>query len=288
MNELRAFYRNLYEPPKSFSASLAPEVVPLHDLLPVFDPLGRLIWHPEKKDIPCPAQTPKTRVLLIIGQSNAANEAGQRYQSTVGDRVVNLFQGKCYLAGSPLLGSTGQYGESWTLLGSKLVETGINDAVVIISSAISGSTINRWQRGGELNQMLSTVLEESKSYQITDVIWHQGEADFRERTEKSTYIESFISLLGTLRSVQIAAPIYVAITSKCWLNNAERWRDNNPIRSAQQELPKLANKVVSGVDTDHLLSAMDRYDDCHFSGSGQQKFADAWLDILSSRDKSQE
>src|ERR1700721_677242 len=64
-----------------------------------------------------------TAVLLVAGQSNAANSQGQRYQSP-DDRVVNFSEGHCYRAASPLLGADDQRGESWTLLGTKLVRAG--------------------------------------------------------------------------------------------------------------------------------------------------------------------
>jgi hypothetical protein len=41
-------------------------------------------------------------------------------------------------------------------------------------------------------------------------------------------------------------------------------------------------KIFAGVDTDSLLGPEDRYEDCHFSGSGQEKFATAWIEILRS------
>jgi hypothetical protein len=45
------------------------------------DWFGRLLSHPGKIEIPCPAQDNRTAVLLVTGQSNAANYQGQRHQS---------------------------------------------------------------------------------------------------------------------------------------------------------------------------------------------------------------
>src|SRR6516225_4567696 len=55
----------------------------------VTDRFGRLLSYPGKIEIPCPARDDRTAVLLVIGQSNAANYQGQRYQSK-DDRVVNF------------------------------------------------------------------------------------------------------------------------------------------------------------------------------------------------------
>src|SRR3954454_19714245 len=45
------------------------------------DKAGRLASDEQKKAIACPQQTDRTAVLLLIGQSDAGNHAGQRYRS---------------------------------------------------------------------------------------------------------------------------------------------------------------------------------------------------------------
>jgi hypothetical protein len=83
-----------------------------------FDQAGRLVSDDEKKAVICPQQTDHTAVLLLIGQSNAGNHAGQRFGSEHGETLVNFFDGQCYVAASPLLGADGTSGEYWTELGN--------------------------------------------------------------------------------------------------------------------------------------------------------------------------
>ena len=45
-------------------------------------------------------------------------------------------------------------------------------------------------------------------------------------------------------------------------------------------LPLIEPGFKAGVDTDLLLSAQDRYDDCHMADSGEVKSASAWATIL--------
>ena len=73
------------------------------------DQFGRLRSYPGKIEVACPSQDDVTAVLLVIGQSNAANYQGQRQQSQ-DDRVVNFSAGHCYRAASPLLGADGDLG----------------------------------------------------------------------------------------------------------------------------------------------------------------------------------
>jgi hypothetical protein len=93
------------------------------------DQFGRLLSYPGKTEIACPGQDDMTAVLLVMGQSNAANYQGQRYQSP-DDRVVNFAAGHCYRAASPLIGADGRLGETWTLLGTKLVHSGLYRTVM--------------------------------------------------------------------------------------------------------------------------------------------------------------
>jgi Carbohydrate esterase, sialic acid-specific acetylesterase len=111
------------------------------------DRFGRLLSYPGKIEITCPIQDEKTAVLLLVGQSNAANYQGQRHQS-VDDRVVNFLDGRCYRAASPLLGADGQKGETGTLLGNKLVQSRLYRTVILIPAAVGGSSVRRWAEGG--------------------------------------------------------------------------------------------------------------------------------------------
>jgi len=97
----------------------------------VFGDDGRLLADETKKIVPCPKRTERTAVLLVLGQSSAANYGGQRFQSRHGGQVVNFFEGRCFIAVSPLLGSTGSKGEYWTRLGNLPIDSGRFDEVVI-------------------------------------------------------------------------------------------------------------------------------------------------------------
>ncbi len=143
------------------------------------DQFGRLLSYPGKIEIACPIQNEKTAVLLLVGQSNAANYQGQRHQSA-DDRVVNFLDGRCYRAASPLLGADGQEGETWTLLGNKLVQSRLYSTVILIPAAVGGSSVRRWAKGGDLNAMLVAVMGAVKArYSITAVLLDQGASRFR-------------------------------------------------------------------------------------------------------------
>lgn len=244
-----------------------------------FDVLGRLTDFPGKTALPCPAQTGRTVVLLLIGQSNGGNHAEQRHVSAYGDRVLNHFAGRCYIAASPLLGTTGAKGESWTLLGNKLIAAGFADRVVLIPAGIGATSIRRWQRGGDLNGMLLSVLDGVRPrYRITHVLWHQGESDFVEQTSRNDYVAMFASLVESLRQRGVDAPVFPSVATRC--PNGPVWFPDNPTAEAQRALPDRARKIFPGVNTDTLLGPADRDAGCHFTATGQEKFAQAWLGVL--------
>jgi lysophospholipase L1-like esterase len=243
------------------------------------DSIHRLIRYPGKQPIPCPAQTERTWVLFISGQSNSANHAGQRHASRHGDQVLNYFDGQCYLAQSPLLGATGLEGESWTLLGNLAVEQGLADRVIISTNGVGGSSIEQWQSNPPFYQGMQRALDSlQKTYHVTHMLWHQGETDFIKQMPAAEYQQHFTAVLDALRQRGMNAPVYISITSQCWMNPL--WREDNAIRTAQKSLIANTWNARAGVDTDLLLNELDRFDNCHFGGTGQEKFAKAWLGLL--------
>ncbi|MFL6815461.1 MAG: sialate O-acetylesterase [Bradyrhizobium sp.] len=251
------------------------------------DQAGRLASGDEKETIACPEQTDRTAVLLLIGQSNAGNHAGQRYRSEHGEKVVNFFDERCYVAASPLLGSDGTRGEYWTQLGNLLLDRGAFDRVILAPAAISGSEASRWAQGGDLNGvMIDTVSQlQRRGYRVTHVLWVQGDIDYGKGTNVMDYHDRVLSLVSSLRSHRVAAPVYVVVATKCLgvvSNGGTRFHSaENPVARAQLALRDPGANLTSGVNSDALLGDLDRYDDCHFSASGEQKVARAWADLLS-------
>lgn len=250
-----------------------------------FDNFGRLTSCPAKfegacpgkQEVACPAQTPQTGVILAIGQSNAANSAAQRMVTQYPDRVVNYFDGKCFVASSPLLGSGGPEGEFITPLADDLVANGTYKSVIILAAAIPQTDISRWKAGADLNgMMLQTITGLQGRYKITDIVWHQGEGDKFLGTSREVYVESFNSMLQSIRDAGVAAPIFIAVASFCGTSAA--WMPDNPVTQAQKSLIDPKRKVYLGANTDLLLDIKDRrpQDNCHFSESGQRKTASAF------------
>src|SRR3982751_1954702 len=219
------------------------------------DPTGRLASDDQKKAVACPQQTDRTAVLLLMGQSNAGNHAGQRFRSEHGGAVLNFFDGQCYVAASPLLGSDGTSGEYWTELGNLLLDRGSFDRVILAPAAISGSEVSRWAQGGDLNGvMMETVSQlQRRGYRVTHVLWVQGEIDYVKGTNEKDYRDRVLSLVSSLRSHRVAAPVYVVVATKCLgvvSNGGTRFHSaENPVARAQLALRDPGANLTSGVNS---------------------------------------
>lgn len=223
-------------------------------------------------------------VLLVAGQSNSANFAEKKYATNYPNRVLNYHNGECFVAESPLLGSTGENGEFITLLADKLIKSGAYESVVIISTGFDGSHISRWEDGGDLNHILLETISKIKKYKINIFIWHQGESDFRLSTSSKIYYKSFHSLINSLEQQGVYPKTFISIATKCGFN--PNWHANNPTALGQTLLID-NRKIFLGANTDKIITESDRQpDNCHLSASGQELTARTFAQsILKSMNK---
>ena len=231
------------------------------------DALGRLVHSSKHTEVNCPEQNERVGVLVAFGQSNSANSAEYKFSTDELNGVFNYFNGSCYLAQSPLLGATGGAGEWITLTSKKLIEEDVYDKVIVVSSGIGGSPIERWADGNDLNSMLVEVLQTLQNdYRVTDMIWHQGESD-RVNTHTEVYETYFMSMMDSIRDAGINASIFMSVASICGEEGS--WAYPNRVSNAQTRLVDV-DGVELGVNTDELVPIQLRYDNCHFAKAGQE------------------
>ena len=244
-----------------------------------FDAFGRLVAYAGKDEAACPPQDARTAVILAIGQSNVANFGAARLASAHGARVVNFFDGSCWVARSPLYGADQSFGEPLTPLGDGLIANGAADRVVLAVAAIGGRPVAHFA-GAPLRPMLaSTIAALARRYRPTAIIWHQGESDLALGTSTEDYKRDFGAIVTQLRAQWPDAPVFVSVTTKC-LPMFPGWRADNAIAQAQRELVDPARRILAGIDTDMLFDDADRSDACHMAKSGQLKFAAAYAGLI--------
>lgn len=219
-----------------------------------------------------------TLVVLVLGQSNAANFAATR--SGVAAGVYSFYRNQCYAARDPMLGADGTGGSVWPRLGNMLVAGGFAANVVFANVAVGGTAISQWIPGTEnYRRVVQTIRELHESgFEISRVLWHQGESDAALGTTKADYMEQFERILAGLRSVNVEAPVYVSQATWCF------GRSSTDIAAAQKTLVDWVHGTRAGPNTDALRAAEYRYDGCHFSDRGVDAAARLWFRALSGGD----
>lgn len=228
----------------------------------------------QKTPVPCPAAGARTAVLLALGQSNAANSGAFAPARHAASGVVNVFDGRCFTAGDPLLGGDGAGTSIWPHLGDRLLATGAYDAVVVAVFAVNDTPLHRWVDERAFGRHLDQIAESLRraSLMPTAILWAQGEADARIGTTTEDYVNQFQRFASGLRSRGLTAPIYLAASTLCARPPEPR------IRAARERLIG-TNGIVAGPDTDALGFGF-RFDGCHFTGDGQARAAELWSAAL--------
>jgi hypothetical protein len=241
-------------------------------------PHGKIFSETEgRRELACDSIDHDAAVVLVMGQSNAANHGETRYRPRGEVYNFDWVSGRCYRAEDPLLGATGDGGSPWTRLGDALIERGIFRQVVLVTVASGGTSIHAWVgASGPAGRAVAAAQELSRrGLPVTHVLWQQGESD--KTMDRSSYVRLFIQMTSYLRGNGIDAPIYVAQSTICANRGLEQ------VREAQLELPKLlaGADVRPGPDLDALDHIRERAPNlCHFSDLGLERAARLWFDVL--------
>lgn len=214
-----------------------------------------------RKPLPPAVACPKDPlVLLVTGQSNAANHGSSRAAAA----GFTFFRGSCYPASDPLPGSSGTRGSMWTRL-IPLLHT--DRPVLLVPVAIGNTRIEEWAPGGMLNDMLVMALNRLRDHGLKPdfVLVVQGESDAAAGTLPTDYRRFAAELLKSLPGRR-----YMALVSRC------RNEPNPGIRAAQ--LAAITDVgAVRGPDLDAITA---RRDGCHFNDEGLRAAAQAWANVL--------
>ena len=226
-----------------------------------------------RRPVACRNDAKRMAVLLVVGQSNAANTLDATISPPKRVGNFNLQDGKCYDAEEPLLGATNSGGNFATRLASRLIERGDYDAVMLAPIAVGSTYIEEWAIGGRLNGRIVLAIEGLRAAGLapTHVLWHQGEGNRSD--PESYYRQKFFSVYKTIRDAGVGAPIYVAQASICGSDKGEG------VRAAQRSVVDHSLRILPGPDTDQLGSEF-RHDGCHFNAEGGERVAELWYQAL--------
>ena len=243
---------------------------------PVSRKIGNGRDQQQKNPVPAPTPDPareRVMVLLIGGQSNASNN-GELYEEADDPRILNLHDGRCWIARHPLLGSPRRGASPWIAAARALLEGGAAERVVLIATAVGGSSIKSWSPpDGEFYRRMLDRMHESEraGLPVTQLLWIHGEHDAVHGTPGDVYESGLASMInGARAALGREIPAYIAIASLC-----REFPPHKEIRTAQRSVAKRCPNTFVALDCD-TLGFEHRYDGVHFCESGLRVVADGF------------
>ncbi len=214
-------------------------------------------------------------VVLVFGQSNAANAGDTRY-TPKNNGVYNFFNNRCYKAEDPLLGTSGNGGSVWSRFSDKLLDLEVFDTIIFHTIAVGGTSIDKWTPSGELFKRIIFAKKQIDliGLKYTHILFHQGEADVMRNTAYMDYKSSLEYIYSGLKQLNIDAPFFVSVVGSFGKNI------NNKIRFAQKEFVFENNNIFLGSNSDIINDKNDRYQIGHFTKNGLAKHSQQWVDII--------
>jgi len=228
---------------------------------------------------PCRADE-RTAVIVTLGQSNAANYSLMRYTPTHDVLNFDLYDGRCYKARDPLLGTSGTGGNFATPLAEMLIERGLYARVIIAPIAMGGSTVEEWADEGMFNRRILALIRRlfDAGLTPTQILWHQGEGNSGiGDSHGRQYHKNLLEVIATFRTYGISAPFFVALATKC---GAYPRPNGDSIREGQASAVNPLDNVFLGPDTDTLGDEYRDKERCHFNAAGLLRHAAMWADVL--------
>lgn len=211
------------------------------------------------RDCPPPE---RTLVLVVGGQSNASNAIPVKYNPK-GDVSV-WFDGKCFEASDPLLGSTSENGSIWSALGDRLEEE-LKSPILIIAGAVGGTQFSDFldRRSGYYDALIKRVSDARNAGYIPNItLWHQGETDANAERNLESLKVDVANLTDQLLIDIPSAPLYLFQASRC----IGPYRVNGVpgVINVIQQVAKANPDIIMGMNTD-ILGRNYRWDTCHFN-----------------------
>lgn len=220
----------------------------------------------------------RTAVIVVLGQSNAANHGSGRYVARQNVDNFNIYNSKCYRAADPLLGASGDGGNFATRLGDKLIEAGLFDRVILAPIAMGGTMVEQWADEGMFNRRIPVVIRRLHDAGLTIdfILWHQGEGNpGMGDMEGRQYRKNLWEVISTFRRYGVEAPFFVALATLCGGPHANA----ENIRAGQKSAVDARVGIFLGPDTD-TIGVEHRWDGCHFNEIGLDMAASLWLEVI--------
>ena len=224
----------------------------------------------ERSCMPVPE---KTAIIVVHGQSNAANWGSTRYTSREAVDNFDPGTGKCFAAADPLLGADGTGGSFATHLGDMLIRSGRYDRVILMPIARGGASLSFLNNEGA--ELTTNGIAKLKAAGLTPthILFQQGERDALMTTTAEQYAALLHQLVKRFRAAGFDAPFYVSRSAKCDFAGPTNVA---AVRAGQLSAVDMALNIRQGPDTDTIGNEGRSADGCHMNEIGAIANAALW------------
>jgi hypothetical protein len=233
---------------------------------------------PNREERPCRPVGDSVAIIVVLGQSNAANYGTGRYAATEAVDNFDPESGRCFSAIDPLLGADGSGSSFATRLGDILVQSGHFKRAIIVSIAVGGASVSELA-STHLNRIENLIVKlQREGLTPTHFLFEQGETDASRNTTESEYLNSLTTLVRKFRSAGYKAPFYVALATKC---DEVHPKNRAAIRSAQAAVVDRNLNIRRGPDVDMIGNSGRAQGNCHMNEVGTLAQAALWAAFIS-------
>jgi carbohydrate esterase-like sialic acid-specific acetylesterase len=232
---------------------------------------------PARNERPCGPISGKTAIIVVHGQSNAANFGSARHSAR---EVVDNFDpatGKCFAAVDPLLGTDGIGGSFATRLGDILIQAGRYDRVILVPLARGGASLAFLNNEGA--ELITNGIAKLKAAGLTPthILFQQGETDAVSTTTAEEYASLLRQLVKRFRAAGLDAPFYLSRSAKCDYVGPSNIA---AVRAGQRSAVDEALNIRPGPDTDTIGNEGRSPDGCHMNEAGTLANAALWAAFI--------
>ncbi|MEH2523356.1 MULTISPECIES: sialate O-acetylesterase [unclassified Bradyrhizobium] len=232
---------------------------------------------PARDERPCVIASARTAILVVHGQSNAANYGSTRHAAREAVDNFDPATGKCFAAIDPLLGTDGLGGSFATRLGDILIQSGRYDRVVLVPIARGSSSISFLNNEGA--SLITNGIAKLKAAGLTPthILFQQGETDAQSTTSAEQYVSLLHQLVKRFRAAGFDAPFYLSRSTKCGHVDP---KNTAAIRAGQLSAIDRALNIHQGPDTDTIGNEGRSPDGCHMNEAGTLANAALWAAFM--------
>jgi Carbohydrate esterase, sialic acid-specific acetylesterase len=233
---------------------------------------------PPRIERACEPVSDRTAVIVVHGQSNAANYGNTRYSAREAVDNFDPSSGKCFAAADPLLGADGAGGNFATRLGDILIQAGRYDRVILVPIAVEGASLSVLdnEQAGRIDNAISKLRVAGLT--PTHFLFQQGEKDAMLTTTREQYVLLLHRIVTRFRAAGFAAPFYLSRSSKCDIVDP---KNRVAVRDGQLAAISDQLNIRPGPDTDMIGNdGRNPHDGCHMNELGTLANAELWAAFI--------